>query len=448
MATSSTRRSLVRRLSLRAAAWAGVLGLTLVTLAAWQYWRFSVGTLDQTLLAEARVLSDQIAEVDGRLDIALPLELRTRLDTDESYYAIFDATGQRLDGSAPHPPDGAPIPGRRTRAGYREAMTPGPRGTTVVVGRSLDSIRRDVRRLAISLLGASLIVILLALPLTVWLRRQLGQSIAQIDETARALTLGQPARLDTARIDDEFAGVARVLNQAFDGLEGALARERQLTSDVSHELRTPVATLVAETDWALGASRTADEYRRSLMVCGRQARRMKELTESLLTLARIEAGTLATRRKPVDLRTLAEDVVKDLMPLASERGVTIAVQGEATTLGDPVQLRILVSNLVSNAVRYNRRDGDVLIRIGSLERHVSLDVEDTGPGLNQEQAERVFSRFWRADPSRSARDGGIGLGLAISKAVVTAHGGTIVCRPVEPQGTAFSVNLPDGSGAC
>ena len=437
----------MRRLSLRAAAWAGVLGLSLVTLAAWQYWRFSVGTLDQTLLAEARALSDQIAEVDGRLDIAVPFELRTRLDTDESYYAIFDAPGQRLDGSAPHPPENRPVPGHRTRAGYREATTAGPGGTTVLVGRSLASIRTDVRRLAVSLLGASLIVIVLALPLTVWLRRQLGQSIAQIDETARALTLGQRARLDTARIDDEFAGVARVLNQAFDGLEGALARERQLTSDVSHELRTPVATLVAETDWALGASRTPDEYRRSLMVCGRQARRMKELTESLLTLARIEAGTLARRRERVDLRALAREVVIELIPLASGRGVSIDLQGDGSTHGDPVQLRILVSNLVSNAIRYNRRGGEVLIRITTLDQHVILDVEDTGPGLDPQQAERAFSRFWRADPSRSARDGGVGLGLAISKAVATAHGGTIGLRPVEPQGTAFSVNLPDGSGA-
>jgi two-component system OmpR family sensor kinase len=174
---------------------------------------------------------------------------------------------------------------------------------------------------------------------------------------------------------------------------------------------------------------------------------MKDLTESLLTLARIEGGTVVRRRDPVDLRAIAAEAVTDVLPLARERGITVQFEGEATAIGDHVQLRILISNLVSNAVRYNQRDGEVSVRFRNAPGRVTLEVADTGPGLDAGQAAQVFTRFWRADASRSVRDGGTGLGLAISKAVVTAHGGTIACRPVVPHGIAFSVELPDdGAG--
>jgi two-component system OmpR family sensor kinase len=172
---------------------------------------------------------------------------------------------------------------------------------------------------------------------------------------------------------------------------------------------------------------------------------MKDLTESLLTLARIEAGTIERRRDTVELRAIADDVVTDMQPLARDRDVSIQIDGHATVAGDGVQLRMLLSNLVSNAVRYNRRGGSVAIRLRRDDRRVELEVADTGPGLDAEQRARVFGRFWRADVSRSARDGGSGLGLAISKAVVIAHGGTIACRAVEPHGAAFAVVLPVGA---
>lgn len=447
MGTSLRRRSIVGRLTLRAAAWAGALGVTLVALAVWQYWRVSVDALDVALLAEARSLAKEIAVTDEQLDIAVPLELRARVDNDRHYYGIFDVRSMRLDGSAPVAADGGPLPLVRTRAGYREVVVPGVGGTTVVVGRTMNAIRMDVRRLALSLLGASLVVVTLALPLTVWLRRQLARSLAQIDQTARALALGKAARVDIDQMDAEFAGIACVLNEAFDRLEAALAHERQLTSDVSHELRTPVATLVAETEWALAANRSTDDYRESLAVCARQARRMKDLTQSLLTLARIEAGTPGRRHDAVDLRAIVDEALTDMAPLARQRGISLQVEGHATVTGDGVQLRMLVSNLLSNAVRYNGADGSVAIRLQGANARVLLRVADTGPGLDPEQRARVFGRFWRADVSRSPRDGGSGLGLAISQAVAAAHGGSITCSAVEPHGLVFSVDLPDHAPA-
>jgi signal transduction histidine kinase len=109
-------------------------------------------------------------------------------------------------------------------------------------------------------------------------------------------------------------------------------------------------------------------------------------------------------------------------------------------------VRILLSNLLSNAIRYNRSGGSVSVALTRTDAHVRVLVTATGPGLEPEVASHVFERFWRADPSRSARDGGSGLGLAISRAIVDAHDGTIACESEIDRGTTFTVTLPLGNG--
>ena len=443
-------RSLVRRLSFGAASWVGILGLTAATFAAWQYWRTSLRTIDARLSEDARAIAERITVSNGLLEIEIDAALGTsgELQPDERYYGVYDASGQLLDGTPGVVPDRLlPSPAVRTRMGFREVLAEGPRESVVVVGQSLAPIYGDLRRLAISLLLASLVGAGLALPVAIWLRRQLARSIGRIDETARSLAPGQPTRIDVGLVAEEFVGVARTLNDAFDRLEQALARERQLTSDASHELRTPVTTLVAETQWALGKARSAAEYRGSLEVCARQGVRMKGLVESLLTLARLESGTLPPARSTVPLRPLVDDTVAELEPLASHHRVTVFVEGEASVWADGVQIRILLSNLLSNAIRYNRPEGEVHVDMKDGDGRTVLSVRDTGAGLDPALASHAFERFWREDPARSARDGGNGLGLAISKAIVDAHAGTITVHSAPDRGTTFSVELPLDSPA-
>jgi two-component system, OmpR family, sensor kinase len=445
MATSSRRRSVVRRLSTAAALWAVVLGTTLAGVAIWQYWWVSVRAMDARLLADAETLARGIDVTNDVLEVDVPPELVASLATDESYYGIYDANGRLIDGDPPMlGSPGSLAPGTSTVNGYRDVRVPAAAGAVVRVGHSLAPLGADLRRLAASILVASVAASLLALPLTLWLRGVLERSMRQIDRTARALTPGQPARIDLATLDDEFVEVAGRLNDAFDRLERGLERERQLTADASHELRTPVSAILAESDWALSRPRAEDEYRRALQVCRRQGRRLKDLLETLLTLARIEAGAQKPTFTELDLGPLVDQSIVDLSRLAAERHVRVARQGEARARGDRVQIGILLSNLLSNAVRYNRTDGEVHVRLKSRAGLAQLEVQDTGPGLDPAVADRVFDRFWRATSSRSAREGGSGLGLAISKAVVEAHGGQITCE-TGPEGTTFHVQLP-GAG--
>jgi signal transduction histidine kinase len=468
MASSSTRRSVVRRVLALAALWAIGLGLAMAGLAIWQYWRVSVRALDTRIATDAETLARHIVVTDGVVEVEVAGDLRLAVSEGHSYYGIYDAQGRLLDGDAPPlPPADVVRAGTWTVAGHREhrldvappALTadvapakaggtlPAPRLAIVRVGQPLAPIRDDVRRLATSLLIASLFAVLLAAPLAVWLRRELGRSIQQIDRTARTLAPGQPARIDLATVDAEFAGVAERLNAAFDRLEQGLVRERQLTADASHELRTPVTTIVAESEWALARPRSDDEYRHALEVCARQGGRLRNLVESLLTLARIESGTEARAYEPVELRAVVEEVIVDLTRLAASRRVVVSCDGSATAVGDRVQIGILVTNVLSNAIRYNREEGAVTVTLRDVSRGETqwgqLVVRDTGPGMDPAAAARVFDRFWRAAPSRSSREGGTGLGLAISKAIVDAHGGRIAVD-TSADGTTFTVELPGG----
>lgn len=446
MATSSTRRSVVRRVLALTALWAIGLGLAMAALAIWQYWRVSVRALDSRIAAEAEALARHIVVTDGVVEVEVTGDLRLAASEGASYYGIYDAQGRLLDGDAPPlPPSDVVRSGTWTVDGHREHRLDMAPLAIVRVGQPLAPIRADVSRLATSLLIASLFAVLLAAPLAVWLRRELGRSIQQIDRTARTLAPGQPARIDLATVDAEFAGVAERLNAAFDRLEQGLVRERQLTADASHELRTPVTTIIAESEWALARPRSDDEYRHALEVCARQGRRLRSLVESLLTLARIESGTEARAYEQVDLRAVVDEVILDLTRQARERRVAVHCDGTGTALGDRLQIGILVTNLLSNAIRYNREGGTVTLTMGAAThddtRWARLVVRDTGPGIDADAAARVFDRFWRAAPSRSSREGGTGLGLAISKAIVDANGGRIDVE-TSADGTTFTVDLP------
>lgn len=453
MATASRRRSVVRRVFALTALWAVSLSLAMAAFALWQYWRVSVRALDARVAADARALARQISVTDGSVEVEVPGEQRLAVSEGASYYGIYDAAGRLLDGDAPPvAPEEVLRTGAWTVNGYREhrvdVVTNGEGDderlvlAVVRVGQPLSRLRADLGRLATSLLVASLLAVALAAPLAVWLRREIARSVGQIDRTARQLAPGTPARIDLDAVDREFTGVAERLNGAFDRLEQALERERRLTADASHELRTPVTTLLTESEWALARPRDPDEYRRALEVCARQGRRLKHLVESLLTLARIEAGIEPSPREPVALRPLVDDVIVDLQRFAHDRRVTVECSGDVTVPGDRLQLGILVTNLVSNAIRYNREGGTVRIALhDDADATATLAVRDDGPGLDPAVADRVFERFWRAGPSRSTREGGTGLGLAIARAIVDAHHGRIDVA-TGPDGTTFTVRLP------
>jgi signal transduction histidine kinase len=233
------------------------------------------------------------------------------------------------------------------------------------------------------------------------------------------------------------------LNSTFSRLETAFAQQRQFTADAAHELRTPIAVMLTQTQTALSRERAADEYRAAVQACQRAAQRMRKLMESLLQLARLDAGQETMKQLPFDLSKLAADCVEMVAPLADARRVKIQCALPPTPcLGDPEQFSQVLTNLLANAIEYNKPSGQVRLTAETQSGVVKLTVADTGEGIAPEDLPRIFERFYRADKSRSGTAGHTGLGLAISRAIVRAHGGDIQAASPPGAGAAFTVTLP------
>jgi signal transduction histidine kinase len=192
----------------------------------------------------------------------------------------------------------------------------------------------------------------------------------------------------------------------------------------------------------LNRERDAASYKQTVQACQRAAQRMRKLIESLLALARFDAGQEVLQRQPFDLAQTVQDSVELVQPLAEERGVTITVAADSLAItGDAGRLAQVVTNLLTNAIQYNRSEGEVRVTLEPQNGLAVLTVADTGQGIDEENLPRVFGRFFRADASRTGA-GNAGLGLAITKAIVVAHGGTIEVTSTESVGTTFTVRLP------
>lgn len=172
-----------------------------------------------------------------------------------------------------------------------------------------------------------------------------------------------------------------------------------------------------------------------------ESARMSVLVEDMLLLARLDQGR-PLERKPVDLAALAADAVEDFRVADPSRPVELATAGAAVVAGDDVRLRQVMANVLDNARQHTPAGTPIEVRVAEADGTATLDVTDQGPGVSPEEAQRVFERFYRGDPSRSRGSGGTGLGLSIAAAIVEAHGGRITLHNEPGHGATFTVSLP------
>jgi signal transduction histidine kinase len=199
--------------------------------------------------------------------------------------------------------------------------------------------------------------------------------------------------------------------------------------------------MLTQVQTALNRERSAAEYRETIESCQRAAQRMRRLIESLLELARLEAGQQQMKQSRFDLAQTARDCLTLVGPLAEARHVKLACDAPPLEcVGDSERLAQVITNLLTNAITYNKENGEVRVSGEKQSGSVILTVQDTGMGISAEDLPRVFDRFYRADTSRTS--GNSGLGLAISKAIVEAHGGAIEVSSQPEIGTVFTVRLP------
>jgi two-component system OmpR family sensor kinase len=368
------------------------------------------------------------------------------------YFVAWGAGGERIAASTnapanlPLPKFAGPKEGSllRTRGEDREIAHLVPNGTIVLVGASLAEDGKKLRQLAYALTFIGTGIVVVGLAVGWWLATRALRPIAEIGQAAQKIAAGDLAnRINATDSESELGQLITVLNSTFARLETAFAQQQQFTSDAAHELRTPVSVILTQVQSTLNKERSGAEYRETLEACQRAAQRMKRLIESLLELARFDAGQEQLKRMPFDLAAKTQECIELLQPLAVERGVKITADlGPANCSGDPERLSQVVTNLLTNAITYNRPDGEVGVAVVAQNSSVILTVSDTGVGIASTDVPHVFKRFYRADKSRSGTAGNAGLGLAICKSIVAAHGGTLDFTSEPDRGTTFTLRLP------
>lgn len=330
----------------------------------------------------------------------------------------------------------------RTRGAFREMFHTTERGDCVLVGRTLAPELAGARRFAGLLALGSLVVLAFGLGEAWFIVGRALRPVKKISAAAQRIAAGNLSeRINAQEMESELGQLAGVLNSTFARLETAFAQQKQFTADAAHELRTPIAVLISEAQTTLARERSPADYRDSVTACLDTAQEMRRLTDSLLELARLDAGQEMLRREKTDLSVIVEDCVKLIRPLAATRRLQILCDlAPAEIFCDATRISEVVTNLLTNSIHYNRDDGKIRI-VTRLENSAAvLTVADTGCGIAAADLPRIFERFYRANKSRAG--GHTGLGLAIAKSIVEAHGGTIEVASTENIGTTFTVRLP------
>lgn len=294
-------------------------------------------------------------------------------------------------------------------------------------------------------LMAGAIAAAIALGLARWFARGMTQPLRDMAEAARRMETGDySTRVDTDS-RDEVGQLAVAFNRMSSELELLETSRRELVANVSHELKTPLAAIrgYAETlvDGAIDEPATARRFTERIL---EQCRRLGELLDDLLTLSRLESTEPFRTTEPVELAALAQEAIELVTERAAARrnSVALTATGPLTVVGDAEGLLRLLSNLLDNAVKYNREGGAVAMRLTRQGDQAVIEVEDQGIGIPAVHQARIFERFYRVDSGRTRETGGTGLGLAIVKHVAQAHGGRVEVDSDPGRGSTFRVLLP------
>jgi heavy metal sensor kinase len=280
-------------------------------------------------------------------------------------------------------------------------------------------------------------------------RRSFGP-IGKIAQEARELSVAHlDRRIPPPAGKDEVAEMVQTLNEMLDRLENAFKGQERFIANAAHELRSPIAVLLGEAQVLSQKARSPEEYQRFVASVQDEMRRLGQLVNSLLTLARADAGISPTAAAAVALNDIVTDAVQATEPQARQREVRLVTklalpdpeQPEPLVLGDAELLHVMLTNLIRNAIRYSPVDSTVEIDVTLNSSEATLAVRDSGPGIPGEHIDHIFDRFYSA-PVADGKSAGAGLGLAIAKGVLQLHHGTIAVHNREPSGCEFQVCLP------
>ncbi|MGE5138116.1 MAG: sensor histidine kinase [Rudaea sp.] len=294
-----------------------------------------------------------------------------------------------------------------------------------------------------SLVLAALAAGLIALALGFLLFRQVTAPLHALASASSQLAAGDLRARVPVKGNDEIAEVGRAFNAMADDLARSEAARQAMLADIAHELRNPLGVIQSHLEAMLdgvfpaGPEQIASLHDETLL--------LTRLVGDLRELALAETGQLSLDRAPADLAALVSRVVTAFRPAAAEKGIEL--QSELDAITPPLQLdthRVeqVLANLLSNALRYTPAGGAVKVKLGNTGAAARVEVSDSGPGISPDALPHVFERFWRGEKSSDQREGGVGLGLAIARRWIEAHGGRMGAESAVGQGSTFWFELP------
>ncbi len=241
---------------------------------------------------------------------------------------------------------------------------------------------------------------------------------------------------------DEFDLISSSFNRMLDGLEKAVKSVREAMDAISHDIKTPLSRIRSACQLGLSKKRKPDEYQEILQDVLEDTNQLLKLLEMELDISEAEAGALPLNLEKISLASLITPCVDMMEPLAAERNVSLTydIKSDVKVLCDRKRVFQALSNLLDNAIKFNRKGGYVTVRLRERNDFAAIEVEDSGIGIKEEELERIFQRFYRADSSRSTP--GYGLGLSLVKAVAEMHGGRIEVKSEPGKGSIFSFYIP------
>ena len=411
--------------------------------------RATYGEIDGQLRAHALALATSLeVQPDGTFDLDLTEEHVQHFQQESPsapFYVIWNSDGEIVDQSNPTLATTRPgTTGSASHGDVREVSVRGPSGALVLVGQGIAGVQERLREILWITIALGLGAMGVALAGGWFLADRALRPIERITRTARGISASNLSqRIDVTQVEGELNELARTLNDAFDRLQRSFEQQTRFTADASHELRTPLSIVLSHAELALKQPRSEADYRVTLETTLKAARRMKAVVEALLTLARADASEVTLQLEPVKLHELIADAVSTITPLAAERHVVISADLKPVEMsGDRNLLHELITNLLKNAVLYNREGGRVALTLTSTPETANLTVADTGIGIPVVDQPHIFQRFYRVVKARSREQGGTGLGLSISQWIARLHRGTISFTSEEGVGTTFTLSLP------
>jgi signal transduction histidine kinase len=319
----------------------------------------------------------------------------------------------------------------------------------VIYAAPTDESTRAIAYAAIGIAIGTAALLLITVGLAVLGLRRGLQPLAELAGSASVVSTANwelnPS--EAARDTMELAPLTQAMTTMLDGLHRAFDQQREFLANAAHELKTPVAILKSTLQSLLQKPRQAEEYRVGLEEALQDMARLEKLLHSMLRLARAEQWASGSARRDlqvIDVATTCQSTIERLAPVARERNVQVelSTNGAMPLRADAEDLELVWANLVENAIRFSPAGGQIQVLLHADGSTGTVEVADHGSGMSADELTHIFDRFHRGDSSRARDTGGYGLGLAISKALVEAYGGTITPQSGLGRGTRMVVTLP------